>query len=181
MTWTTFVTVFSSLIDRRGFLPADESVQTASVDIELPTGATKSEINVVGGSSQMAFGLQGSPSPVPVSPNSHHNSSLAWQKCKLKCKVCVCEVCVSTSRYTEERILQQCLNIFVLCWVTVVCCILTVIFVCLQNYHIFFLLTHHISPSCLHYYYSMIFFLYNLSILCFPYFLFVMIWNVKIK
>uniref|UniRef100_A0A3Q3E487 Palmitoyltransferase n=1 Tax=Labrus bergylta TaxID=56723 RepID=A0A3Q3E487_9LABR len=35
-----------SLIDRRGFLPSDESVQTASVDIELPTQATKSEINV---------------------------------------------------------------------------------------------------------------------------------------
>ncbi|XP_038580500.1 palmitoyltransferase ZDHHC18b [Micropterus salmoides] len=35
-----------SLIDRRGFLPADESSQTAGVDIELPTLATKSEINV---------------------------------------------------------------------------------------------------------------------------------------
>ncbi|KAM3596655.1 uncharacterized protein V6R79_018547 [Siganus canaliculatus] len=35
-----------SLIDRRGFLPADESVQTASADIELPTLASKSEINV---------------------------------------------------------------------------------------------------------------------------------------
>ncbi|XP_070840904.1 palmitoyltransferase ZDHHC18-B isoform X1 [Chaetodon trifascialis] len=35
-----------SLIDRRGFLPADESVQTAGTDIELPTLATKSEINV---------------------------------------------------------------------------------------------------------------------------------------
>ncbi|XP_074470722.1 palmitoyltransferase ZDHHC18-B isoform X1 [Sebastes fasciatus] len=35
-----------SLIDRRGFLPADESVQTAGADIELPTLATKSEINV---------------------------------------------------------------------------------------------------------------------------------------
>ncbi|XP_033493433.1 palmitoyltransferase ZDHHC18-B [Epinephelus lanceolatus] len=35
-----------SLIDRRGFLPADESAQTAGADIELPTVATKSEINV---------------------------------------------------------------------------------------------------------------------------------------
>ncbi|XP_070702607.1 palmitoyltransferase ZDHHC18-B [Pempheris klunzingeri] len=35
-----------SLIDRRGFLPADESAQTAGEDIELPTLATKSEINV---------------------------------------------------------------------------------------------------------------------------------------
>ncbi|XP_041665156.1 palmitoyltransferase ZDHHC18-B-like [Cheilinus undulatus] len=35
-----------SLIDRRGFLPSDESAQTASVDIEPPTQATKSEINV---------------------------------------------------------------------------------------------------------------------------------------
>ncbi|KAI3358322.1 hypothetical protein L3Q82_014763 [Scortum barcoo] len=35
-----------SLIDRRGFLPADESSQTAGADIELPTVATKSEINV---------------------------------------------------------------------------------------------------------------------------------------
>nr|XP_046273410.1 palmitoyltransferase ZDHHC18-B isoform X1 [Scatophagus argus] len=35
-----------SLIDRRGFLPADESVQTASTDVELPIVATKSEINV---------------------------------------------------------------------------------------------------------------------------------------
>lgn len=66
-----------SLIDRRGFLPADESVQTASTDIELPTVATKSEINVVGGSSQTAFGLQESPSPVPAPPNSHQNSSSA--------------------------------------------------------------------------------------------------------
>lgn len=69
-----------SLIDRRGFLPEDESVQTAATDIELPTAATKSEINVVGGSSQLAFGLQESPSVVPVYPNSHHNSSSAWQK-----------------------------------------------------------------------------------------------------
>ncbi|XP_074542972.1 palmitoyltransferase ZDHHC18-B-like [Halichoeres trimaculatus] len=35
-----------SLIDRRGFLPSDESAQTASVDIELPAAPTKSEINV---------------------------------------------------------------------------------------------------------------------------------------
>ncbi|XP_039977731.1 palmitoyltransferase ZDHHC18-B isoform X2 [Xiphias gladius] len=35
-----------SLIDRRGFLPADESAQTGGADIEVPTQATKSEINV---------------------------------------------------------------------------------------------------------------------------------------
>ncbi|XP_008297267.1 palmitoyltransferase ZDHHC18-like [Stegastes partitus] len=35
-----------SLIDRRGFLPADESAQTGGTDIELPTLAAKSEINV---------------------------------------------------------------------------------------------------------------------------------------
>ncbi|KAM8766519.1 palmitoyltransferase ZDHHC18-B [Acanthopagrus schlegelii] len=35
-----------SLIDRRGFLPADESVQTAATDIELPTLSNKGEINV---------------------------------------------------------------------------------------------------------------------------------------
>ncbi|XP_044027103.1 palmitoyltransferase ZDHHC18-B isoform X1 [Siniperca chuatsi] len=35
-----------SLIDRRGFLPMDESSQTVSADINLPTLATKSEINV---------------------------------------------------------------------------------------------------------------------------------------
>ncbi|XP_027143091.1 palmitoyltransferase ZDHHC18-B isoform X2 [Larimichthys crocea] len=35
-----------SLIDRRGFLPTDESVQTASTDIELSTLAAKNEINV---------------------------------------------------------------------------------------------------------------------------------------
>uniref|UniRef100_A0A8D3BFJ6 Palmitoyltransferase n=1 Tax=Scophthalmus maximus TaxID=52904 RepID=A0A8D3BFJ6_SCOMX len=35
-----------SLIDRRGFLPADESAQTSGADIEVPTVATKSEINV---------------------------------------------------------------------------------------------------------------------------------------
>ncbi|XP_042292509.1 palmitoyltransferase ZDHHC18-B isoform X1 [Thunnus albacares] len=35
-----------SLIDRRGFLPADESAQTSGADIELPTLATKNEINV---------------------------------------------------------------------------------------------------------------------------------------
>ncbi|XP_034561585.1 palmitoyltransferase ZDHHC18b [Notolabrus celidotus] len=35
-----------SLIDRRGFLPSDESAQTASVDIELTAVPAKSEINV---------------------------------------------------------------------------------------------------------------------------------------
>ncbi|XP_042362290.1 palmitoyltransferase ZDHHC18-B [Plectropomus leopardus] len=35
-----------SLIDRRGFLPADESAQTAGSDIELPILAPKNEINV---------------------------------------------------------------------------------------------------------------------------------------
>uniref|UniRef100_A0A8C5EY76 Palmitoyltransferase n=1 Tax=Gouania willdenowi TaxID=441366 RepID=A0A8C5EY76_GOUWI len=40
-----------SLIDRRGFLPEDESAQTGCAEIELPTLATKSEMNVVGRSS----------------------------------------------------------------------------------------------------------------------------------
>lgn len=66
-----------SLIDRRGFLPADESAQTAGADIELPTVATKSEINVVGGPSKLAYGLQESHSPVPALPYSHQNSSSA--------------------------------------------------------------------------------------------------------
>ncbi|XP_067364461.1 palmitoyltransferase ZDHHC18-B-like isoform X2 [Channa argus] len=35
-----------SLIDRRGFLPADDSAQTGSANSELPTQATKSELNV---------------------------------------------------------------------------------------------------------------------------------------
>ncbi|XP_018556803.1 palmitoyltransferase ZDHHC18-B isoform X1 [Lates calcarifer] len=35
-----------SLIDRRGFLPTDDSAQTGGTDIEVPTLATKSEINV---------------------------------------------------------------------------------------------------------------------------------------
>ncbi|XP_030003680.1 palmitoyltransferase ZDHHC18-B isoform X1 [Sphaeramia orbicularis] len=35
-----------SLIDRRGFLPADESAQTGAADIELPTLAVKNEANV---------------------------------------------------------------------------------------------------------------------------------------
>ncbi|XP_026156194.1 palmitoyltransferase ZDHHC18-B isoform X2 [Mastacembelus armatus] len=35
-----------SLIDRRGFLPTDESAQTGGMDIELPALAAKSEINV---------------------------------------------------------------------------------------------------------------------------------------
>lgn len=74
MTWIFLPSVFFSLIDRRGFLPADESSQTAGADIELPT---KSEINVVGGSSQLAFGLQESPSAVPAPSNSHQNSSSA--------------------------------------------------------------------------------------------------------
>ncbi|XP_028454111.1 palmitoyltransferase ZDHHC18-B isoform X2 [Perca flavescens] len=64
-----------SLIDRRGFLPTDESVQTAGAGIELPALAAKSEINVVGGSSQPASGLPESPSPVPAPPHSHQNSS----------------------------------------------------------------------------------------------------------
>lgn len=71
------VSVFFSLIDRRGFLPADESAQTAGADIELPTVATKSEINVVGGPSKLAYGLQESHSPVPALPYSHQNSSSA--------------------------------------------------------------------------------------------------------
>ncbi|XP_073319489.1 palmitoyltransferase ZDHHC18-B [Pagrus major] len=66
-----------SLIDRRGFLPADESVQTAGADIELPTLTNKSEINVVGGSSQLPYGLQDAPSPVPAPPNFLQNSSSA--------------------------------------------------------------------------------------------------------
>lgn len=70
---------FPSLIDRRGFLPADESVQTAGTDIELPTLTNKSEINVVGGSSQLVCGLQDSPSLVPAPPNSLQISSSAWQ------------------------------------------------------------------------------------------------------
>lgn len=78
MTWhSSLFWVFFSLIDRRGFLPADESAQTAGVDIELPTLAAKSEINVVGRSSQLALGLQESPSPVPAPPNSHQKSSSA--------------------------------------------------------------------------------------------------------
>uniref|UniRef100_A0A3Q4I1D7 Palmitoyltransferase n=1 Tax=Neolamprologus brichardi TaxID=32507 RepID=A0A3Q4I1D7_NEOBR len=56
-----------SMIDRRGFLPADESAQTGSADIELPTLAAKSEINVVGA----AFALQKSPSPVPAPSDCH--------------------------------------------------------------------------------------------------------------
>ncbi|MEQ2165748.1 hypothetical protein GOODEAATRI_020357 [Goodea atripinnis] len=47
-----------SLIDRRGFLPADESAQTSGVDIELPNLNNKSEINVVGGSFHLVFDLQ---------------------------------------------------------------------------------------------------------------------------
>ncbi|XP_029976521.1 palmitoyltransferase ZDHHC18-B [Salarias fasciatus] len=35
-----------SLIDRRGFLPADESVQTCSADIEAPAPAAKRDVNV---------------------------------------------------------------------------------------------------------------------------------------
>uniref|UniRef100_A0A096MDS5 Palmitoyltransferase n=1 Tax=Poecilia formosa TaxID=48698 RepID=A0A096MDS5_POEFO len=35
-----------SLIDRRGFLPADEPAQTSGVDLELPNPNTKSDINV---------------------------------------------------------------------------------------------------------------------------------------
>lgn len=66
-----------SLIDRRGFLPTEESAQTGGTEIELPTLATKNEINVVGGSSQLAYGLQESPSPVPAPLNSHQNSSSA--------------------------------------------------------------------------------------------------------
>ncbi|XP_078146295.1 palmitoyltransferase ZDHHC18-B [Centroberyx gerrardi] len=66
-----------SLIDRRGFLPTEDSAQTGGAEIELPTLATKNEINVVGGSSQLACGLQEPPPPVPALPNSHQNSSSA--------------------------------------------------------------------------------------------------------
>lgn len=57
-----------SLIDRRGFLPEDQSVQTAAAGIEVPAAAaaTKSEMNVVGGSSGTTVGL--TESVVPVCP-----------------------------------------------------------------------------------------------------------------
>ena len=58
---TTYDMFLTSLIDRRGFLPMDESVQTAGTDIELPTVAPKSEINAVGGSPQLAFVLRNLP------------------------------------------------------------------------------------------------------------------------
>ncbi|XP_029370322.1 palmitoyltransferase ZDHHC18-B [Echeneis naucrates] len=62
-----------SLIDRRGFLPTDESAQTGSADIEVPALAAKSEINVVGGSSQLTIGLQEpfshAPTPSQLPPN----------------------------------------------------------------------------------------------------------------
>ncbi|KAM4630732.1 palmitoyltransferase ZDHHC18-B [Polymixia lowei] len=62
-----------SLIDRRGFLPTEESAQTDGTEIELPALAPKNEINVVGGSSQLACSLQECPSPPPALPNSHQN------------------------------------------------------------------------------------------------------------
>lgn len=61
------VSPLSSLIDRRGLLPQDETVQVAITDIPPP--AVDPEINVVGGASRLALGLQESPSS-PVSANS---------------------------------------------------------------------------------------------------------------
>lgn len=48
----------SSLIDRRGFLPQDESVQAASGDPQPPAAAPVSQINEVGGASRPTLALQ---------------------------------------------------------------------------------------------------------------------------
>ncbi|CAB1446497.1 unnamed protein product [Pleuronectes platessa] len=58
-----------SLIDRRGFLPSDESSQTGGVDIEVPAAATKSEINVC---TQGTKGLLESATLPPLLTSSCH-------------------------------------------------------------------------------------------------------------
>uniref|UniRef100_A0A1A8G1K7 Palmitoyltransferase n=1 Tax=Nothobranchius korthausae TaxID=1143690 RepID=A0A1A8G1K7_9TELE len=55
----------SSLIDRRGFLPADVPAQSSGVAVELLAPASKNEKNVVGGSSQLCFNSSDS---APTSP-----------------------------------------------------------------------------------------------------------------
>eukprot|EP00066_Takifugu_rubripes_P018193 XP_011607459.1 PREDICTED: palmitoyltransferase ZDHHC18-like [Takifugu rubripes] len=47
-----------SLIDRRGFLPQDESVQAGDGDTQPPAAAPVSQINVVGGASRPTLALQ---------------------------------------------------------------------------------------------------------------------------
>ncbi|CAB1320791.1 unnamed protein product [Coregonus sp. 'balchen'] len=54
-----------SLIDRRGFVPVEESSQTVATEIELPMLAAKNEINVVGGPTPSQL----PPSPLPATPN----------------------------------------------------------------------------------------------------------------
>lgn len=67
-----------SLIDRRGYLPSDESaVHPAPTAIEVPAMGSKNELNVVGGSAQAARGPPERPSPLPVTPKSRPQSSSA--------------------------------------------------------------------------------------------------------
>ncbi|XP_056154524.1 palmitoyltransferase ZDHHC18-B [Lampris incognitus] len=57
-----------SLIDRRGYLPTEESAQTTGAEIESPNVTAKNEINVVGGPSLMTNTLQECPLPSACSP-----------------------------------------------------------------------------------------------------------------
>lgn len=67
-----------SLIDRRGYLPSDESaIHPAPAAIEVPAIGSKTELNVVGGSTQAACGLPERPSPLPATPKSQPQSSSA--------------------------------------------------------------------------------------------------------
>uniref|UniRef100_A0A4W5KS51 Palmitoyltransferase n=1 Tax=Hucho hucho TaxID=62062 RepID=A0A4W5KS51_9TELE len=62
-----------SLIDRRGFVPVEESSQTVAMEMELPMLAAKKEINVVGGPTPSQLppsrALQVPSSPLPATPN----------------------------------------------------------------------------------------------------------------
>lgn len=75
-----FISGLVSLIDRRGFVPSDDSVQTSPVEIELP--AAKNDINMVG----RAVTSGRPPPPLPPPPVvtlqqpaiSIQNHSTAW-------------------------------------------------------------------------------------------------------
>ncbi|XP_015255595.1 PREDICTED: palmitoyltransferase ZDHHC18-like isoform X1 [Cyprinodon variegatus] len=65
-----------SLIDRRGFLPPNESAQTSDADIEPPRLNHKNEMNVVGASLHLVFDLQASSSDSPLLLNQSRTVAL---------------------------------------------------------------------------------------------------------
>ncbi|KAM4725803.1 palmitoyltransferase ZDHHC18-B-like isoform 3-T3 [Anableps anableps] len=83
-----------SLIDRRGFLAADEAAQTSGVDIELPNLNTKRDINVVGGSFHLVFDMQESSSDYSLLLNQTKTAPLPARSLAACCDPKAVSVCL---------------------------------------------------------------------------------------